>query len=156
MEKIIAPPAALPLPFEVLPHQALEEFDIPMVQSYVAAGFPSPADDYLEDPINLRQILIQNPSATYLVRVRGNSMEDANLYDKDILVVDRSVKASDGHIIIGSVNGDFTVKRLVHRDNKSFLQPANKHFTELELIQGMDFKPWGVVMWTLHRTLRAK
>ncbi|RAU81948.1 LexA family protein [Pontibacter arcticus] len=150
------PETTLAFPFEVLPQQALQELELPMLQPYIAAGFPSPADDYLEDHVNLRQLLIRNPTATYLVRVRGNSMEDANIYDEDILVVDRSIKASAGQILIGSVNGEFTVKRLVSKDNKLYLQPANQDFTTLEVTEDMDFKAWGVVIWALHQTAKIK
>jgi len=143
-------PAQLPPNVEIVPADALD-LDLPMAASYVAAGFPSPADDYIEDKANLQRLLISNPPATYLVRVRGNSMEDAQLHDGDILVVDRSLQASEGQIIIGLVESEFTVKRLVRLNEKLYLQPANKQFDPLELNEAMDFKPWGVVVWSLHK-----
>jgi DNA polymerase V len=117
----------------------------------VAAGFPSPAEDYLEDKVNLQQVLIRNPTATYLVRVRGESMRDARLHDGDILVVDRSLKPSHGHIIIGVVDGEFTVKRLLQKGPRLYLQPANELYPPVEITEEMDFKPWGVVVWSLHK-----
>ncbi|MHC2993740.1 peptidase S24, partial [Pontibacter sp. HJ8] len=91
-----------------------------------------------------------NPTATYLVRVRGESMRDARLHDGDILVVDRSLKPRDGHIIIGVVDGEFTVKRFLKKGKQTFLQPANEAYPPLEITEEMDFHPWGVVVWSLH------
>jgi DNA polymerase V len=142
---------ALPDSLELLPLQATELLELPISQSYVAAGFPSPAEDYLEDKVNLQQVLIRNPTATYLVRVRGESMRDARLHDGDILVVDRSLKPSHGHIIIGVVDGEFTVKRLLQKGPRLYLQPANELYPPVEITEEMDFKPWGVVVWSLHK-----
>ncbi|WP_242928352.1 LexA family protein [Pontibacter vulgaris] len=144
-------PVSLPHPFEVLPLHEFDQLELPLSMPYVAAGFPSPADDYLEDKINLQSVLIRNPTATYLVRVRGESMRDARLHDGDILVVDRSVKPAEGHIIIGVVDGEFTVKQLVRLKGKLYLMPANEQYAPLELTEEMDFKPWGVVVWSLHK-----
>ncbi|MFD2245211.1 LexA family protein [Pontibacter ruber] len=148
MEKIHTP-FTLPYTLELLPLPELLE--LPLSRDYVAAGFPSPADDYLEDKVNLQHVLIRNPTATYLVRVRGESMRDARLHDGDILVVDRSLKPSDGHIIIGVVDGEFTVKRLLCKGTRMFLQPANEAYPPIEITDEMDFKPWGVVVWSLHK-----
>lgn len=145
------PPYTLPHSLELLPLHLSELLELPISQSYVAAGFPSPADDYLEDRINLQQVLIHNPTATFLVRVRGESMRDARLHDGDILVVDRSLKPRDGHIIIGVVDGEFTVKRYLKKGDRMFLQPANEAYPSLEITEEMDFKPWGVVVWSLHK-----
>ncbi|WP_018478234.1 LexA family protein [Pontibacter roseus] len=150
MEKIHTP-YPLPYSLELLPLHPAELLELPISQSYVAAGFPSPADDYLEDKINLQQVLIHNPTATFLMRVRGESMRDARLHDGDILVVDRSLKPRDGHIIIGVVDGEFTVKRLLQKGPKLYLQPANEAYPPMEITEEMDFKPWGVVVWSLHK-----
>ncbi|MDO6392325.1 translesion error-prone DNA polymerase V autoproteolytic subunit [Pontibacter sp. BT731] len=141
----------LPDHLEIVPLDLPDLLELPISQSYVAAGFPSPAEDYLEDKINLQQVLIRNPTATYLLRVRGESMRDARLHDGDILVVDRSLKPSHGHIIIGVVDGEFTVKRLLQKGLKKYLQPANELFPPMEITEEMDFKPWGVVVWSLHK-----
>lgn len=150
MEKI-HPLNTLPDSLELLPLHLSELLDLPISQSCVSAGFPSPAEDYLEDKVNLQQVLIRNPTATYLVRVRGESMRDARLHDGDILVVDRSLKPSHGHIIIGVVDGEFTVKRLLQKGARLYLQPANELFPPVEITEAMDFKPWGVVVWSLHK-----
>ncbi|PKV75796.1 LexA family protein [Pontibacter ramchanderi] len=141
----------LPDHLEIVPLDLPDLLELPISQSYVAAGFPSPAEDYLEDKINLQQVLIRNPTATYLVRVRGESMRDARLHDGDILVVDRSLKPSHGHIIIGVVDGEFTVKRLLQKGPRLYLQPANELYPPVEITEEMDFKPWGVVVWSLHK-----
>ena len=141
----------LPDHLEIVPLDLPDLLELPNSQSYVAAGFPSPAEDYLEDKINLQQVLIRNPTATYLLRVRGESMRDARLHDGDIIVVDRSLKPSHGHIIIGVVDGEFTVKRLLQKGPKKYLQPANELFPPMEITEAMDFKPWGVVVWSLHK-----
>ncbi|WP_347156915.1 LexA family protein [Pontibacter chitinilyticus] len=155
MEEVLYPlPTILPSFIEVLPTNTLD-LEVPLVSSYVAAGFPSPADDYMVEAMNLQRMLIHNPASTYLVRVQGNSMEDARLYDGDVLVVDRSLKPGEGHIIIGIVNGEFTVKRLVYQEGKRYLQPANDQYLPLELTEGMDFQPWGVVVWSLHKVQRS-
>lgn len=143
--------STLPDHLEIVPLDLPDLLELPISQSYVAAGFPSPAEDYLEDKINLQQVLIRNPTATYLVRVRGESMRDARLHDGDILVVDRSLKPSHGHIIIGVVDGEFTVKRLLQKGKQQYLQPANELFPPMEITEEMDFKPWGVVVWSLHK-----
>ncbi|MCC9135948.1 LexA family protein [Pontibacter silvestris] len=144
----------IPLPFEILSLQEESDLELPLMQSCVAAGFPSPADNYLEDHVNLQRLLISNPSATYLVRVRGESMIDARLYDGDLLVVDRSLEAQSGQVIIGVVDGEFTVKQLVLRGDVFYLQPANQQYPPLKLTDEMDFKPWGVVVWSLHKIKR--
>ena len=141
----------LPDHLEIVPLDLPDLLELPISQSYVAAGFPSPAEDYLEDKINLQQVLIQNPTATYLLRVRGESMRDARLHDGDILVVDRSLKPSHGHVIIGVVDGEFTVKRFLQKGGRLYLQPANELYPPVEITEEMDFKSWGVVVWSLHK-----
>ncbi|MCP2045200.1 LexA family transcriptional regulator [Pontibacter sp. HSC-36F09] len=141
----------LPDHLEIVPLDLPDLLELPISQSYVAAGFPSPAEDYLEDKINLQQVLIRNPTATYLLRVRGESMRDARLHDGDIIVVDRSLKPGHGHIIIGVVDGEFTVKRLLQKGPRLYLQPANELYPPVEITEEMDFKPWGVVVWSLHK-----
>ncbi|MBX0332908.1 translesion error-prone DNA polymerase V autoproteolytic subunit [Pontibacter sp. HSC-14F20] len=141
----------LPDTLEIVHLHLPDLLELPFSQSYVAAGFPSPAEDYLEDKINLEKLLIHNPTATFLVRVRGESMRDARLHNDDIIVVDRSLKPGHGHIIIAVVDGEFTVKRLLHKGGKKYLQPANEQFPSMEITEAMDFRSWGVVVWSLHK-----
>lgn len=118
---------------------------LPLYASGVSAGFPSPADDYIEKQLDLNEHLISNPSATFFVRVVGESMKDAGIHSGDILVVDRSLEAHSGKIIVAIVEGEFTVKRFEKRKDKVFLVPENKDYSELEIKEHMDFQVWGVV-----------
>ncbi|QCR24899.1 LexA family transcriptional regulator [Pontibacter sp. SGAir0037] len=156
MENFTKHPFLLSSPFELLPDNYLEAVELPLVHSRVAAGFPSPADDYTVEVINLQNFLIKDPDSSYLVKVMGNSMVDARLHDGDILIVDRSllnrsIKTLTGNVIIGKVNGEFTVKRLICKDQKYYLQPANEAFSALEITEDMDFQAWGVVTWAIHK-----
>jgi DNA polymerase V len=137
--------------FEVIEANDLEEIDIPFYSTPVSAGFPSPAEDYLEDKINLQKLLIAHPSATYFLRVRGDSMRDANLHEGDILVVDRSIKTRLNQIIIGLLDNEFTVKRLIKKQNQYYLQPENPAYPLIPLPETSDFQPWGVVTWCIHK-----
>ncbi len=117
----------------------------------IPAGFPSPADDFLEKQLDLNDYLINNKASTFLVKVTGNSMENAGIFDGDVLVVDRSVEPANGKVVLGVLNGEFTVKRLSRQKNKLFLVPENTLYQPLEITEEMDFKIWGVVTFSLHR-----
>lgn len=118
----------------------------------IPAGFPSPAEDFLEKRLDLNDYLIRNQAATFLVRVAGNSMINAGISDGDILIVDRSVEPADGKIILGVLNGEFTVKRIQKKDNRLFLMPENDTFKPIEIAGEMDFQIWGVVTFSIHKT----
>lgn len=145
---------ALPSHLDVVRLKELETLEIPLLQNCISAGFPSPADNYFAETVSLQQLLINNPDNSYLVKVIGNSMTGDRLYDGDILIVDRSIQACEGRVVIGKVNGEFTVKRLVRLNNKLHLQPANKQFEPLEITEEMGFQAWGVVTWALHKIRR--
>jgi DNA polymerase V len=122
---------------------------LPVIGHKVAAGFPSPADDYIERRLSLDEHLIGNKNATFFVRAQGNSMIGAGIYDGDLLVVDKSITPITGQIVIAVVDGDFTVKRLVMRDNKTILRPENPRFKDIELHDGQELLVWGVVTSTI-------
>ena len=117
----------------------------------VSAGFPSPADDYLEEHLDVGAYLVQNPTATFFVRVAGDSMIGAGIHPNDILVVDRSLPASHNSIIVAVVNGEFTVKRLVKRDGHLALRPENKRYAPIVIGAEDEFIVWGVVAHVLHK-----
>jgi DNA polymerase V len=119
----------------------------------IPAGFPSPADDHLDKKIDLNEHLVQNPAATFFIKVSGDSMIDCNIHDGDVLIVDRSVEASEGNIIVGLVDGEFTVKCFSKRNGKVYLQPANPKYKPLEITEGMEFSIWGVVVYVVHKSL---
>lgn len=128
-----------------------KKIKIPFVQSRISAGFPSPADDYLDPAIDLNEHLITNPAATFLVRVKGNSMVEAGIYEGDVLIVDRSISASHNHIVIAMLDGEFTVKRLKQRAGKFFLEAANISYVSIELKGEQELVVWGVVTYVIHR-----
>ena len=135
----------------VIPIQQLS-LKIPLYPG-VSAGFPSPADDYLEEYLDVGSYLVKNPTATFFVRVQGDSMIDASIHPNDILVVDRSLTAGHGSIVIAVVNGEFTVKRLHRQGGELRLLPANPRYAPLTIGEGDEFQVWGVVAHVLHRPL---
>lgn len=118
----------------------------------VSAGFPSPADDYLETPLDLNELLISHPAATFFVRSQGESMMGAGIQDGDLLVVDRSLKAVNGDIVIAILNGDFTVKRLVWRGSSARLEPAHSSYKAISIDAETGVEIWGVVKYVIHKT----
>ncbi len=118
--------------------------EIPMVET-VKAGFPSPADDFLETPLDLNKALIKNAAATFFARVSGNSMQDVNISDGDLLVIDRSIRPADGKIAVCFVDGEFTVKKLQLKGDVCYLVPANKEFKPIKITKENDFIIWGIV-----------
>ena len=123
---------------------------LPLVGNPVAAGFPSPADDYIEDKLDLNEHLVAHPNATFYVRVSGESMTQAGIQDGDTLIVDRSLNANPNDIVIATVNGEFTVKRLVYRRNKPWLQAGNPAYPDIQITEDMDAIIWGVVSSVIH------
>ena len=119
--------------------------DIPYFPIAIPAGFPSPAADYIEEKLDLNQLLIKTPSATFFVKVEGDSMVDAYIPPKALLVVDRSQNAQSGDIIVAVINGEFTVKRLLKTHAGVFLAPENRKFKPIRIEEDMDFMVWGVV-----------
>ena len=123
----------------------------PLFLVRIAAGFPSPADDYIEKHLDLNEYLIKHPSATFFVKVEGDSMINAGIHNGDVLIVDRSLEASDKKIIVAVVNGELTVKRIRKEKGKLFLVPENDDFEPLRVTEEMDFRVWGVVTSVIHK-----
>ena len=123
---------------------------IPLVGPRVAAGFPSPADDYMEDYLDLNQLLISEKESTYLVRVKGESMINIGIFPKDLLIVDRSRDPIDGDIVIAVLDGELTVKRLVIRGNRITLVAENKKFPPIVVREDQEFLVWGIVTHCIH------
>ena len=117
----------------------------------VPAGFPSPADDYVEKSIDLNEQLVRNPTSTFFVRARGDSMRDAGITSGDILVVDKAVTAGDKQIVVAMLDGEFTVKRLRRRNNRVFLESGNQDFPPREIIPDQELVIWGVVTFVIHQ-----
>ncbi len=112
----------------------------------VKAGFPSPAEGYVDKSLDLNEFLIKNPHSTYFLRVSGDSMSDYGIFDGDIVIVDKNVEPVDGKIVIASVNGEFTIKVFHKKNDKILLLPGNKKYKPIEVEKSdVDFVIWGVV-----------
>lgn len=125
-------------------------YKLPVFLGRLPAGFPSPADDYIEGKLDLNRHLIKHPAATFFVRVTGDSMLEAGIHSGDILIVDRSLEAIDGNVIVAALDGELTVKRLYKRDNVLRLLPANKNYQPIEIQAHQCFEIWGVVTNVIH------
>jgi len=123
---------------------------LPLAVASVSAGFPSPADDYLEGTLDLNQHLIKHPAATFFVRVAGDSMIDAGIHDGDLLLVDRSLEMVDGKVVIAIINAELLVKRVRKVGGRLFLLPENQAYQPIEVREEMDFELWGVVTHVIH------
>ncbi|MDD1634863.1 MAG: translesion error-prone DNA polymerase V autoproteolytic subunit [Methylococcaceae bacterium] len=123
---------------------------LPLFSGKVAAGFPSPADDYIEKNLDLNELLVHKPAATFFVRAQGESMLGAGIHPNDILVVDRSIEAVPGKIVICALNGELTVKRL-DRDNEQWqLKAENPAYADILIHDELDMVIWGVVTNVIH------
>lgn len=118
---------------------------LPIDTVKVSAGFPSPAADYEEQRLDINEYLVSNPVSTFFFPVQGDSMQGAEIFDGEILVVDRSVKPRHGHIVIAFVNGERLVKRLYVRDGRVALLAENPAYPQLEISEDMELVIWGVV-----------
>jgi DNA polymerase V len=125
--------------------------ELPLFLANVPAGFPSPADDYIDRKLDLNEYLVKHPSATFFVRVEGESMINAGIHCGDVLIVDRALQAADKKIVIANVNGELTVKRIRKIKNKLFLAAENPDFEPIEVKGGEQFEVWGVVIYVLHQ-----
>jgi len=123
----------------------------PLMSSKIAAGFPSPAQDYIEGKLDLNEHLIAHPASTFFVKVDGFSMQGAGILPDDILIVDRAIEANNNHIVIAIVDGELTVKRLKINGTDYFLMPENDEFQPIQIQEGMDFIIWGVVTFVIHK-----
>ena len=117
----------------------------PLLAWPVQAGFPSPADDYLEGRIDLNQHLIRHPAATFFVRVSGDSMTRAGIQDGDLLIVDRAAEVTSGCVVVARVHDEFTLKRIRKEGSRVFLVPENDRYPTFEVTEGSDFEIWGRV-----------
>ncbi len=136
---------------EVIKLDFSDSHKIPFLGSHINAGFPSPASDYIDDVLDLNELLISHPTATYFVRVSGDSMINAGIFDKDILIVDRSITSYKNKIIIAILDGELTIKRLKIEQSSWSLEPANKKYPTIPIEKDSDFIVWGVVTNVIHK-----
>ena len=123
----------------------------PLVAWHISCGFPSPAEDYRESELDINELVIAHPDATFYVRVSGDSMEGAGIFEGDVLVVDRALGARNNTIIVALVNGEFTVKRLTMSGDTIFLMPENPRYEPLPITEEMEFRVWGIATYVIHR-----
>ena len=131
-----------PVPMAPFPRPRLT---IPLYEARVPAGFPSPAEGYIQRPIDLNELLVSNPPSTFMFRVEGQSMVGAHIHDGDLVLVDRAMEAQDRDIVLAVIDGEFTVKRLRRSGGRVWLQPENKEFPAIELSEERESVIWGVV-----------
>jgi DNA polymerase V len=122
-----------------------EKLKLPIAENGISAGFPSPAEDFLDSVIDLNKELIKNPDATFFGRVKGHSMKNAGLNDGDLLIIDKSLEPKNGKIAVCSIDGEFTVKRIKIEKNSCWLVPENDDYKPIKVTQENDFLIWGIV-----------
>ena len=127
------------------------ETTIPLVSHRVSAGFPSPALDFMETSIDLNKVLVENKIATFYVQVEGNSLIDAGIQDKDILVVDRSIEPRNNKIAICLVDGEFTVKRIKVDADCLWLMPENPNYKPIKVTEENQLIIWGIVTYVIKK-----
>ena len=130
-----------------------KRFRIPLLNDSVSAGFPSPADDYTEESIDLNEHLISNPFSTFFLRVKGESMINAGIKDKDLIIVDKSLIAKPGDIVIAMIDGEFTIKRLSIKNDELYLKAENHNYPDFSFKNHIDVQIWGVVIYSIHSYL---
>jgi DNA polymerase V len=125
--------------------------ELPLFGTGVSAGFPSPAEDYVELALDLNKELVKHPAATFYARVKGSSMIDAGIEDGDLLVIDKALEPKDGSIAVCYIDGEFTVKRLAVQDDAIYLVPANAEFKPIRITEENEFLVWGRVDDVIHK-----
>lgn len=133
-------PLTQPLPLSLNPHL------VSMLPCKVAAGFPSPAEDHAVQRIDLMAQLIKHPQATFLLRVRGDSMKGVGIFDNDVVLVDRAITPRSGHVVIAMVDGEFVCKTLCMDSGRMKLKAANEDFPDIIPADGQSVEIWGVVI----------
>jgi DNA polymerase V len=125
--------------------------EVTLFTAGVSAGFPSPADDFVDRSLDLNEYLIKHPAATFFVRVDGSSMIGSGIHPGDILIVDKALEPHDGSIVIAVVNGEFTVKRFKRERGRCWLVPENPAYAPIEITGDMQLEVWGVVTYVIHK-----
>ena len=129
------------------------QINTPIFLDKISAGFPSPATDYMENKLDLNEYLIKHPAATFIVKASGSSMINADIYSGDLLIVDRSLTPKNKDIVIASIFGDLTVKKLRKKGKLFFLLSANNEYPSIEIKEEMECFIWGVVTYVIHKTV---
>lgn len=125
------------------------ELQLPLIENGINAGFPSPANDFLDGAIDLNKHLIKNPSATFIAVTNGNSMQGAGIYDRDLLIIDKSLQPSNNDIAVCIIDGEFTLKRLKVEKKAIYLIPENDEFEPIKVTEDNDFSIWGILTFSI-------
>ncbi len=136
---------------EIWPADTSKNLELPFFDTKIQAGFPSPAEDHMEQRLDLNSLVIENPSATFFVRVAGESMKDVGINDGDILVVDRSIEKWENRIVVAVIDSEFTIKRFTKQNESVVLEAENAAYPSIKITPETDFSVWGVVCWTLKK-----
>ena len=131
--------------------QETERLEIPLLAASIAAGFPSSAENFIDKSLDLNELVVKHPSATFFVRVKGSSMAKAGIQSDDILVVDRALSVTNNKVVIARINDELTVKRIKLEGEKLFLMPDNDDYKPIEITEAVDFEVWGVVTFVIHQ-----
>ena len=123
----------------------------PLFLAPVNAGWPSAAEDYIDGQVNLHELIVRHPAATFFLRAAGDSMLGVGIHDGDLLVVDRSLEASHNRVVIAALDGELLVKKLCRKDGRVLLQPANPDYPEFDITEREYAHIWGVVSHVIHR-----
>ncbi len=118
---------------------------IPVLRDSISAGFPSPAEDFIESYLDLNKLLIKHPAASYFMRVKGDSMINVGIFSGDLILVDRSLTPANGKIVVASINNEYTVKKYYTKNNAIYLIPANKKYNPIKINPDDEFKVFGIV-----------
>ncbi|MGZ8540529.1 MAG: LexA family protein [Chitinophagaceae bacterium] len=132
-------------------YKGSKQFTQQEVKTANATGFGAAADDYMDRGIDLNEQLIKNKPATYFFRMKGDAMQDAGIFDNDVLIVDRSLKLANGKIIVAILNGELLVRRFHKNFSSAFLIPENNRYKSINLAEFTDFALWGVVTYVIHQ-----
>jgi len=127
------------------------QLELPLAAGAISAGFPSPAEEYIELAIDLNKELIKHPAATFYARVKGSSMIDAGIADGDLLIIDKALEPKDGDIAVCFIDGEFTLKRLALKEDGLYLMPANAEFKPIRITEENDFLVWGMLAYIVHK-----
>lgn len=142
--------------FQIFAADSSTILPLPYADEGIVAGFPSPAQDFMTESIDLNKYLVHHSESTFYARAVGNSMKDANISEGDLLVIDKSIEPTDGVMAICFLNGEFTVKFLEYHEGYILLRPANEDYSPIRVNDNEDFKIWGIVTYIIRKAPHMK
>ena len=128
----------------------------PLAKESISAGFPSPAEDYIDLGIDLNEYLIKNPISTFFLRVSGNSMNNSGIYNNDLVIIDRSINPNPGNIVVALLDGEFTLKRLIKEKDNYYLKADKENYPAISLYEYVNIQIWGVAVYSIHELQKIK